>query len=68
MVVQFGNHLVRQPSDLAVVEGRWQQGILIALLFLDLILLARDIALILHLDLYLFSRLTIFQSRVNGES
>ncbi|SVZ32321.1 Uncharacterised protein [Klebsiella pneumoniae] len=63
MVVQFGDHFVRQPGDLAVIERRRQHGILITLLFLDLILLARDVAFILHLDLYLLGRLLIFQSR-----
>ena len=37
MVVQFGDHFVRQPGDLAVIERRRQHGILIALLFLGLL-------------------------------
>ncbi|MOA43937.1 hypothetical protein D3C78_1661530 [compost metagenome] len=62
MIVQFGDHFVRQPRHLTVIQHFWQQRIFVALLFFDLILLTRDVTFVFDLNFNLLSRFSIVEA------
>ncbi|MNE71520.1 hypothetical protein D3C80_1674000 [compost metagenome] len=63
MVIQLGDHFIRQARNLLVIEIQRQHGVLIALLFFDLFLLASNITFVFYLDLNLLGCLSIGQRR-----